>query len=37
MQLLTEHMFFEIGVIKNFAIFRGKHLCAVSCRPVTFL
>ena len=26
-QLLTEQMFFEIGVLKNFAIFRGKHLC----------
>ena len=26
-QLLIEQMFFEIGVLKNFAIFRGKHLC----------
>ena len=26
-QLLTEQMFFEIGVLENFAIFRGKHLC----------
>ena len=26
-QLLSEKMFFEIGVLKNFAIFRGKHLC----------
>ena len=25
-QLLTEQMFFETGVLKNFAIFRGKHL-----------
>ena len=25
-QLLTEQMFFEIGVLKNFAIIRGKHL-----------
>ena len=25
-QLLTEHMFFEIGDLKNLAIFRGKHL-----------
>ena len=26
-QLLNEQIFFEIGVVKNFAIFRGKHLC----------
>ena len=26
-QLLTEQIFFEIGVLKNFGIFRGKHLC----------
>ena len=26
-QLLTEQMFFEIDVLKNFAIFRGKLLC----------
>ena len=26
-QLLTEQMFFEIGVLENYAIFRGKHLC----------
>ena len=26
-QLFTEQMFFEIGVLKNFAIFRAKHLC----------
>ena len=26
-QLLTEQMFFEIVVLENFAIFRGKHLC----------
>ena len=25
-QLLTEQMFFEIGALKNFAIFSGKHL-----------
>ena len=25
-QLLTEQMFFEIGVLKNFVILRGKHL-----------
>ena len=26
-QLLIEQAFFKIGVLKNFAIFRGKHLC----------
>ena len=26
-QLLTEQMFFETRVLKNFVIFRGKHLC----------
>ena len=26
-QLPTEQMFFEVGVLKNFAIFRGNHLC----------
>ena len=26
-QLLTEQMFFEIGVLENFAIIRKKHLC----------
>ena len=26
--LLTEKMFFEIGILKHFAIFRGKHLCS---------
>ena len=26
-QLLSEQMFFEIGVPKNFAVFRRKHLC----------
>ena len=24
---LTELMFFEIGALKNFVIFRGKHRC----------
>ena len=36
-QLLTEQMFFERGVIKNFAIFRAKHLCLIFYRPATFL
>ena len=26
-QLLTEQMFFDIGVLKYFAMLRGKHLC----------
>ena len=26
-QLLTEQIFFKIDVLKNFAIFRGKHQC----------
>ena len=26
-QLLTDQIFFDIGVLRNFAIFRGKHLC----------
>ena len=26
-QLLTEQLFFEIDILKNFAIITGKHLC----------
>ena len=31
-------LFFKIGILKNFAILTGKHLCwSLSLRPVTLL
>ena len=28
---ICSQMFFRIGVLNNFAIFKGKHLCWVNC------
>ena len=36
-QMLTEQIFFEIGALKNFVIFRGKHLCWSVFNKVTGL